>query len=242
MTYSPTNGNTWPPRGQWRGGKRSPGGEPTSTTTLTPVTPRTVHWHQKELARSRGVSIAVVDWRSGLRRIVNRPGELTRWRLALLRVIDPVEWYMRKDEERALPSRRAPSPGERGWVAYAPLRHDGQAGPLQSPPRSREDEEVDWERGRSRLRERFSEYFVLRAREVVAGRSVTVRTDAGTVRARLVRFRNGAVLERDVVTPDGTGHGMRRFDHRTLRDPVPVVASYLIDEVVRFGPNAEPLT
>jgi hypothetical protein len=69
-----------------------------------------------------------------------------------------------------------------------------------------------------------------------------VRTDAGTVRARLVRFRNGAVLERDVVAPGSTGHGKMRFDHRTLRDPIPVVASYLIDEVARLGPNAEPLT
>jgi hypothetical protein len=71
---------------------------------------------------------------------------------------------------------------------------------------------------------------------------VTVRTDAGTVRARLVRFRNGAVFERDVVAPGSTGHGMMRFDHRTLRDPVPLVASYLIDEVARLGPNAKPLT
>jgi hypothetical protein len=45
-----------------------------------------------------------------------------------------------------------------------------------------------------------------------------------------------------VVAPGGTGHGMMRFDRRTLRDPVPVVASYLIDEVARLGPNAEPLT
>jgi hypothetical protein len=189
-------------------------------------------------------SIGVVDWRDRIRRLVNRPDELTGWRLAVLRLVDPVEWYMRKDEERARPARRGPSPGKRGWVGYVPLRHDGQAdfGTPQSPPRSRQDDHAEWERGRSRLSERFGEYFASRAREVVAGRTVTVRTDAGTVRARLVRFRNGAVLERDVVAPGGTGHGMMRFDHRTLRDPVPVVASYLIDEVARLGPNAEPLT
>jgi hypothetical protein len=189
-------------------------------------------------------TIGVVDWRDRIRRLVNRPDELTRWRLAALRLVDPVEWYMRKDEERARPVGRGPSPGKRGWVAYAPLRRDGQAdlGTPQSPPRSRDDDHADWERGRARLSERFGEYFASRAREIVAGRSVTVRTDAGTVRARLVRFRNGAVLERDVVAPDSTGHGMMRFDPRTLRDPVPVVASYLIDEVARLGPNAEPLT
>jgi hypothetical protein len=189
-------------------------------------------------------SIGVVDWRDRIRRLVNRPDELTGWRLAVLRLVDPVEWYMRKDEERARPARRGPSPGKRGWVGYVPLRHDGQADLVtpQSPPRSREDDHADWEHRRSRLSERFGEYFASRAREVVAGRTVTVRTDAGTVRARLVRFRNDAVLERDVVAPGGTGHGMMRLDHRTLRDPVPVVASYLIDEVARLGPNAEPLT
>jgi hypothetical protein len=190
-------------------------------------------------------SIGVVDWRDRIRRLVNRPNDLTTWRLAVLRLVDPVEWYMRKDEERARPARRRPSPGGRGWVAYAPLRYNGQAdlGVPQSPPRSPDDDHADWERGRSRLSERFGEYFASGAREVVAGRSVTVRTDAGTVRARLVRFwANGAVLERDVVVPGSTGHGKMRFDHRMLRDPVPVVASYLIDEVARLGPNAEPLT
>jgi hypothetical protein len=101
---------------------------------------------------------------------------------------------------------------------------------------------VEWERRRARLSELFGEYFASRAREVSAERSVTVRTGAGTVRARLVRFRNGAVLELAVVAPGHTGHGKTRFDHRTLRDPVAVVASYLIDEVARLGPNAEPLT
>jgi hypothetical protein len=173
-----------------------------------------------------------VDWRRGIiRRIVNRPGELTRWRLILLRVIDPVEWYMRKDEERALPSRRPPSLGEPGWVAYAPVRQDEQAdlGTPQSPKRSPDDNHLDWERQRSRLSEQFGEFFASRAREVIAGQTAAVRTNVGTVRVRLVRFRNGAVLEHDVVAPDGTGRGITRFD-RTLRDSVPVVASYLIDE------------
>jgi hypothetical protein len=162
----------------------------------------------------------------------------------VLRVVDPVEWYMRKDEERALPARRRPPSGKRGWVAYVPLKQNGQAdlGAPQSPPRSRDGDQEEWEHRRLRLSERFGEYFALRAHEVVAGRSVTVHTGAGTIRARLVRFGNGAVLERDVVAPGSSGHDMMRFDHRMLRDPVPVVASYLIDEVARLGPNADPLT
>jgi hypothetical protein len=49
-------------------------------------------------------SIGFVDWRDRIRRLVNRPNDLTTWRLAVLRLVDPVEWYMRKDEERARPA------------------------------------------------------------------------------------------------------------------------------------------
>jgi hypothetical protein len=38
----------------------------------------------------------LVDWRSRVRKLVNREGYLSSWRLALMRVIDPVEWYMRR--------------------------------------------------------------------------------------------------------------------------------------------------
>jgi hypothetical protein len=48
----------------------------------------------------------VVDWRTAIRKIVNREEHLGALRLALLRVIDPVEWYMAKNDEERRRSRR----------------------------------------------------------------------------------------------------------------------------------------
>lgn len=163
-----------------------------------------------------------------------------------MRLVDPVEWYMRRDENRPR-SLSGPARGRRGLVAYAPLRDvgpdrdsdevpDASAGPSESEGYPIED----WEERRANLGVRHRPYFEDRAREVVAGRPIAIRATRGTVRARLVRFRNGGVLECDVVTPRGVGHGMTRIDRRTLRDPIPIVADYLIDEVARLGPRAEP--
>jgi hypothetical protein len=187
-----------------------------------------------------------VDWGDRLRRLVNSPDDLSAWRLRLLRLVDPIEWYMRKDEHRPHRMQREPD-GRR--VAYAPLRQDGRADGASDlsaePPRvfgqSREQEHADWLAQQSELREQFGQYFESRAAEVVAGRSVTIRTNTGTVRARLVRFRSGAVFEHDVVEAARLGHGMTRVDKRTLRNPVPVIADYLIDDVARLGPGAVPL-
>jgi hypothetical protein len=113
--------------------------------------------------------------------------------------------------------------------------------PARLPPLS-ESQFEDGEERKTALSERYGGYFAARAREVVAGQPVVIRTAKGTVRARLVRFRNGAVLERDVLTPSETGHGMTRVDRRAFRDPVPVIENYLMDEVVQLGPGAEPMT
>lgn len=189
-----------------------------------------------------------MKWRDYLRRPVNRADDLSPWRLRLLRLVDPVEWYMRKDEHRSPPARQRAPHEARGWVAYAPLRQDRLAGarpdeppiPPKTVAESREDTHADWEALRLELRQRFGEYFVARARDVVAGRAVTIRTNVGTVRARLIRFWNGAVFETDSFAPSRTGHGRTRVDNRTLRDPVPVLANYLIDDVASLGPGAEP--
>ena len=52
---------------------------------------------------------AFVDWRTRLRKIVNREDHLDPVRLGILRIIDPIEWYMRKsDEEPRRPSHHPP--------------------------------------------------------------------------------------------------------------------------------------
>jgi hypothetical protein len=175
----------------------------------------------------------VVEWRDRIRRRLNRQDDLSGWRLALMRLFDPVEWYMRKGEVRPFPRRRPPREG-RGWVAYTPLgyqRHDSESveradAPARLPPSSESPLE-EWEERKTDLRDRYRGYFADRAREVVAGQPVIIRTANGTVRARLVRFRYGAVLERDVLSPSGIGHGMTRVDHRALRNPVPLIKNYL---------------
>jgi hypothetical protein len=35
---------------------------------------------------------------------------------------------------------------------------------------------------------------------------------------------------------------MARMDRRILRDPIPVIVTYLVDEVAKLGSSAEPLT
>jgi hypothetical protein len=190
----------------------------------------------------------VVDWRYRIRPRLNWPDDLSGWRLALMRLFDPVEWYMRKDVDRPLPrGRRARE--ERSGVAYAPLAYQRQEGESDEradapagPSRSAESPVEDREERKTDLSERYRGYFAARAREVVAGQPVVIRTANGTVRARLVRFRNGAVLERDVLAPSSTGHEMTRVDRRALRDPAQVIENHLIDGVAELGPDAEPLT
>jgi hypothetical protein len=165
-----------------------------------------------------------------------------------MRLFEPVEWYIRKDEVRPSPRRRPAREGQ-GWVGYVPLgnqRHDSESvertdAPARPPPSSESPLE-EWEERKTDLRERYGGYFADRAREVVAGQPVVIRTANGTVRARLVRFRNGAVLECDVLEPGRKGHGMTGVDRRALRNPVPVIENYLMDEVVQLGPGAEPMT
>jgi hypothetical protein len=60
-----------------------------------------------------------VDWRTALRKFVNREDLLGPVRLALLRVIDPVEWYMAKNDEERRRSHRRRRPGAAGWNGYA---------------------------------------------------------------------------------------------------------------------------
>ena len=157
-----------------------------------------------------------------------------------MRLVDPVEWYMRKDEVRL---------DGLGWVDYAPLsyqRQDSESvergdASARLPPPSESPLE-DWEERKTGLSEQYKGYFAARARDVVAGQPAVIRTAKGTVRARLVRFRNGAVLECDVLEPGRTGHGMTRVGRRALRDPVRVIENYLMDEVAKLGPGAEPMT
>ena len=194
---------------------------------------------------------ARVDWRTPLRKMVNREDHLGAVRLALLRVIDPVEWYMRKNEEERRRPRRPPRTGVAGWTGYAPFEQERSVAGAEAPsirvPASVETrEDADpyvsefWSR-RDTVRREHESYFEGRAKDLLAGREATVETTKGTIRARLVRFRNGAVFECRSSSRWGIGHAMTRIERRHLSKPAPMLVNCLVEAVVRLGLDAQPV-
>ena len=172
-------------------------------------------------------------------------------RLALLRVIDPVEWYMRQDEEGRRRSCRHRRTGAAGWTSYAPLEQERSVAGAEAPsirvPASVETrEDADsyinefWSR-RDAVRREHESYFEGRAKDLLAGQEATVETTKGTIRARLVRFRNGAVLECRSSSRWGIGHAMTRIERRHLSKPAPMLVNCLVEAVVRLGLDAQPV-
>ena len=86
-----------------------------------------------------------------------------------------------------------------------------------------------------------SAYFEEKAKDLLADKDAVIETTEGTIRARLVRFRNGAVFENWHTSRHSTRHGMTRIERQHLSDPVGVLVSYLINAVVDIGIDARPL-
>jgi len=189
-----------------------------------------------------------VDWAKPLRKIVHREDHLGSIRLGLLRIIDPTEWYMRKSEEETRPLLHERWRGAaEGWTAYEPL----EAGPAgaevtvidATPPDRPAAEGIDeYARRHDSVRQEHSAYFEEKAKDLLAGKDVVIDTTEGTIRARLVRFRNGAVFENWHTSGHSTGHGMTRIERQHLSDPVGVLVSYLVNTVVDLGLDDRPLT
>jgi hypothetical protein len=194
-----------------------------------------------------------VDWRSPLRKIVNREDRLGAVRLALLRIIDPVEWYMGKnDEERRRPRQSRRSRGGVGWTSYDPLGSASSARLPDAPPiePARTPDQTSGRAAwgpydplsrRDAVRGEYEAYFVGKARDLLNGNDAVIETTAGHVRARLVRFRSGAVFEHWHSSRDGVGHGMSRIEREQLSDPAPLLVDLLVRDVVSLGPQAKPL-
>jgi hypothetical protein len=71
---------------------------------------------------------ALVGWAKPLRKIVHREDHLGSIRLGLLRIIDPIEWYMRKSEEETRPLLHQRWKGAaEGWTAYERLEPEPSA-------------------------------------------------------------------------------------------------------------------
>jgi hypothetical protein len=192
-----------------------------------------------------------VDWRTALRKFVNREDRLGPVRLVLLRVIDPVEWYMAKNDEEGRRSHRRRRTGAAGWTGYAPFEQERSVAGAEAPSirvpasvetREHADRHISefWSR-RDTVRREHESYFEGRAKDLLAGREATVETTKGTIRARLVRFRNGAVFECRSSSRCGIGHAMTRIERRLLSDPIPMLVNCLVEAVLRLGLDAQPV-
>ena len=192
---------------------------------------------------------AVVSWRTRLRKIVNREEHLGSIRLGLLRIIDPIEWYMRRSEEKARPLLHERWRGAaEGWTAYEPLEPEPSAAGAEvtvidatSPDELAAEGVDEYARRHDSVRQEHSAYFEEKAKDLLSGKDAVIETTEGTIRARLVRFRNDAVFENWHTSGHGTGHGMTRIERQHLSDPVAVLVSYLVNAVVDLGMDARPL-
>ena len=92
---------------------------------------------------------------------------------------------------------------------------------------------------RATLTEKFAPYFEAKARELLASNEITLNTTNGTVRARLIRFRNGAVLEQKRESPTGAGAGRTRIERPQLTEPI--ITSYLVQALMSLGGEPRPM-
>jgi hypothetical protein len=118
-----------------------------------------------------------MDLRTRLRKLVNREGYLGPTRLLLLRLIDPVEWYVRRNEteEQRRPRRRR-ARGATGWT-YAPLGREATAPIAHTAPQHRVEDPAGLKTYLRKLDELRRENEVLlqgKAREVLSGKPTTI--------------------------------------------------------------------
>ncbi len=186
-----------------------------------------------------------MGWRDRVRRAVNRADYVGPWRLAVLRVVDPMEWYMRShDEDNVRPHRPQPRRSEGvGWTSYAPLGNappDRESRHVQAAE-DRERRRAEARQRRELLNERYASFLESKARELLQGRSTRIHVGEGVVQARLVRFRTGAVFEHHETSPRGTGHGMARIERSQLAEAVPLLVGYLENAVVGQWNGFDPI-
>ena len=129
-------------------------------------------------------------------------------------------------------------------ILPAQLTHAAEPPMLKGhgPPPEDFEREIRAQKARlAELRAEFAPFFEARARDILERGEATIEaTNGGRLRARLVRFRNGAVFETDYVSPTGSGRGKTRIEGDQLDDPVPILAGYLIQAALNLGSDARP--
>ncbi len=111
----------------------------------------------------------------------------------------------------------------------------------ERPPGDRHESIEEKLARRDAVRQEHAGYFEAKANDLLAGQDAIIETTEGSVRARLVRFRSGAVFEDWNMSHHSTGHGMRRVEPTHLSDPVSILVSHLVDAMLELGPDARPM-
>ena len=154
-------------------------------------------------------------------------------------MIDPVEWYMRKDDEE---NTRRPGSTRRGSVAgWGILSREGRHPEPGPPPRWLEESErrTDaWLEAREAvLARKYAVFFEAKARELADRGEVTIEGTDFRIGAKLIRFRKAMVYEDRHSSPRGTGHGKSGIDRDLRTDLTPILAVYLQNSVLNGVPD-----
>ena len=170
-------------------------------------------------------------------------------RLGLLRIIDPVEHYMRKSGQKMERPRRKRRLGRhpKGWTSYEPVAVEPPQQiatmPEPAPPARSEDWWSTFEARRAEQRTVLMQenqgLIDSKTQELLRRGEASIQTADGSVRLRLVRFRNGAVLEHWESSPDSDGYGHVRLGKGELADPG-LLANYLVEALLHLSDEADP--
>jgi hypothetical protein len=166
--------------------------------------------------------------------------------MALLRFLDPMEWYMRKEDMRDIrTSRRGRDRRREGWTSYGPRANETPWEAVRPgarvPDSGAEEGEPNLLERHRQLRAEHAPLLEARVRGLLAGNTVVMETTRGTIRVLLVRFRSGAVIESWSESAGSTGHALMRMELEDLGDAISHLTSFLAWQVINLGPDAQPL-
>jgi hypothetical protein len=151
---------------------------------------------------------------------------------------------MAKTDENRLrrPKARRGNVAPAGWAVYAPMGGEGIAlagggvapGVVEpSDPTARIAARDSYEAHLNAIKTDYRGRLAAEAHALLSGREAQITTASGTLRARLIRFRIGAVFEHETwKASGGLSHGKTRIDREQLA--VPLLMDYLARDLARM--------
>jgi hypothetical protein len=185
----------------------------------------------------------MTTWQRRLRQIVDEEHPFGPVKRALMRVIDPADVYMRRDD--GWPPRRS----QLGGWTYTPLNSPGETSispgepPVDAPMKPRTRRDVSEHRERiAELQTKFASYFETRVDQLMRDGACLIHTTGGILSAQLVRFRGGAaVLETSSLSTDSESHIKVRLDEINQAHLAEALTRYIAQRVVELGSESRPL-